>query len=134
LDTLLKNPDQSFKKAVFSRQERESIGRRKGFSVRNERYRYTEWRNTVTGEILASELYDLQEDPLETVNIAPIESSKETIILLSKQLYEGWEAAVPDWIEHVAENPEMYGGSEADGWRKACEIRMQKEDSIRKSL
>ena len=154
LDTLLKNPNQSFKKAVFSRQERESIGRRKGFSVRNERYRYTEWRNTVTGEILATELYDLLEDPLETVNIAMMESSREVLVIMSKQLYDGWVAAVPDWIDQVAQNPEAppayshgpegvprrkiwheaYGGSEADGWRKACDIRMQKEDSIRRVL
>jgi iduronate 2-sulfatase len=154
LDTLLANPDASFKKAVFSRQERESIGRRKGFSIRNERYRYTEWRNTVTGEILATELYDLQEDPLETVNMAMEESSKDLLAMMSKQLHDGWEAAVPDWIDRIARNPdappayshgregiprrkiwhEAYGGSEEDGWRKATEMRMLKEDSIRNAL
>ncbi len=151
---LLDNPDQSFKKAVFSQQERETIGRRKGFSMRNERYRYTEWRNTVTGDILAFELYDLQEDPLETVNIGLQEESSELVLNLSKQLNDGWKAAMPDGVEHIADNPdappaysygregiprrkiwhEAYGGSEEDGWQKAGEIRMQKEDSIRKTL
>ncbi|MFC2125156.1 sulfatase [Bacteroidota bacterium] len=154
LRTLLDNPDQSFKKAVFSRQERSSIGTRKGFSMRNERYRYTEWRNTVTHEVIANELYDLQEDPLETINVVDQEGNAELVKKLSDELNAGWEAALPDWVEHVASNPdappayahggegvprrklwhEVYGGSEEDGWRKACEIRMQKEDSIRNTL
>jgi len=154
LRTLLDNPGQTFKKAVFSRQERHSIGIRKGFSMRNERYRYTEWRNTVTHEVLASELYDLQEDPLETVNVAHNKENAELVKKLSKELNSGWEAALPDWVEYVANNPdappayshgregiprrkmwhEIYGGSEEDGWRKACEIRMHKEDSIRRML
>jgi len=154
LDTLLKKPGQAFKKAVFSRQERETIGRRKGFSIRNDRYRYTEWRNTVTGVLIANELYDLQEDPFETVNIAALEENKELVLILSKQLNDGWEIAVPDWVEYVANNPdappayshgkegiprrkiwhEVYGGREEDGWKAACEIRMLKEDSIRNVL
>ena len=149
---LLDNPDQPFKKAVFSQQERHSIGIRKGFSMRNERYRYTEWRNTVTHEVLASELYDLQEDPLETINV--VERDPQLVKKLSEQLNEGWKAAVPDWVEHVAQNPdappayghggegiprraqwhETYGGNEEDGWRIASDRRIQKEDSIRKSL
>ena len=154
LKTLLDNPNQSFKEAVFSRQERSSIGVRKGFSIRNERYRYTEWRNTVTHEVLANELYDLQEDPLETVNVVDREENAELVKKLSNDLNTGWEAALPDWVEHVAKNPdappayahgregvprrkqwhEVYGGSEEEGWRKACETRMQKEDSIRNTL
>lgn len=154
LRNLLDNPDADFKKAVFSQQERDAIGRRKGFSVRNERYRYTEWRNTVADEIIAFELYDLKNDPLETKNIGLLEENKQIVEAMSKQLKAGWKEALPEGIVHIPDNPlappayshgnegvprrklwhEVYGGSEEDGWRKACEIRMQKEDSIRKSL
>ena len=153
LDTLLAIPDQPFKKAVFSKQERSSIGIEKGFSMRNERCRYTEWRNTVTGEMIAKELYDLAEDPLETKNRV---QGADPVLLhaLSKQLADDWPAALPDWVKKVAGNPpappayshgkegvprrklwhEVFGGSEEDGWRKACDLRMQKEDSIRHAL
>ena len=153
LDTLIAVPDQPFKKAVFSRQERSSIGIEKGFSMRNDRYRYTEWRNTITGEILANELYDLIKDPLETENRVQ-KADPDLVNMLAKQLKADWPAALPEWVENVANNPsappayshgkegiprrklwhEVFGGSEADGWRKACELRMHKEDSIRHAL
>ena len=41
-----------------------------GRSVRTARYRYTEWRDFKTGKLVASELYDHDTDPLETVNVA----------------------------------------------------------------
>ncbi len=145
---LLKDPGRDFKKAVFSNQERETIGRRKGFSMRDERYRYTEWRNTVTGEVLARELYDLQEDPLETVNIAQDPANFGLIEKLADQLEAGWKSALPDGVEKAADNPkappayawgpegvsrrkvwhEAYGGSEQEGWRKATELRMKRDD------
>ena len=47
-----------------------------GYSLRDERYRYTKWlqmdyqNGERTGELVATELYDYSEDPLETVNRA----------------------------------------------------------------
>ena len=40
-----------------------------GYAYRTERYRFTEWVNS-SGTVLARELYDYQEDPMETVNLA----------------------------------------------------------------
>lgn len=41
-----------------------------GCSVRTDRFRYTEWRDFSTGEVVARELYDHETDPGETRNIA----------------------------------------------------------------
>jgi iduronate 2-sulfatase len=47
-----------------------------GYSIRTERYRWTEWRqtdyaaNNYTGPTVATELYDYEADPLETKNLA----------------------------------------------------------------
>ncbi len=67
-------PDSRVKEAAYTQHPRPAyftgapdvMGR----SVRTNRYRYTEWRNFTTGEVVASELYDHQKDPLETVNVA----------------------------------------------------------------
>lgn len=40
-----------------------------GYSYRSDRYRYTEWVNK-RGKTVATELYDYERDPLETVNLA----------------------------------------------------------------
>lgn len=39
-----------------------------GYSLRDERFRYTEWREWTTGRVLATELYDHETDPDETIN------------------------------------------------------------------
>jgi iduronate 2-sulfatase len=41
-----------------------------GYSVRTDRFRYTEWRDWASGQIIARELYDHRLDPHETRNIA----------------------------------------------------------------
>jgi iduronate 2-sulfatase len=41
-----------------------------GYSIRSNRYRYTEWRDFKSGEVLARELYDHNKDPAETRNLA----------------------------------------------------------------
>jgi iduronate 2-sulfatase len=41
-----------------------------GYSLRTDRYRYTEWIDRKSGETIERELYDHDEDPLETVNLA----------------------------------------------------------------
>jgi iduronate 2-sulfatase len=51
-----------------------------GRSVRTARYRYTEWRDFKTGELVASELYDHQHDPLETVNVAADPANADAIV------------------------------------------------------
>ncbi len=60
---------------AYYQNEPEVMGR----SVRTLRYRYTEWRDFTTDELVASELYDHLRDPLETVNIAADPTSAAAI-------------------------------------------------------
>ncbi len=41
-----------------------------GYSIRTERYRYTQWREFDSGDLIAEELYDHDRDPDENINIA----------------------------------------------------------------
>jgi iduronate 2-sulfatase len=57
-----------------------------GYSVRNSRFRMTEWRKVGTTEVVARELYDYQEDPQESVNRADRPEMKATIAAMSAEL------------------------------------------------
>ncbi len=53
-----------------------------GYSLRTERWRYTEWDSGQRGV----ELYDHQTDPREFTNLAPQPEHKATIAQLKQQL------------------------------------------------
>ena len=86
---LLADPNKKWKTAAFSQFHRApnitpDKGRYMGSSLMTERYHYVEWRTWdhikgIAGELKAVELYDLQSDPQENVNIAadPQESSRD---------------------------------------------------------
>ena len=69
-------------------------GKRMGYSIRTDRYRYTEWHdndyrsyNTYKDEnIVGVELYDYEKDPLETKNFAKDSSYKSTAEQLKAKL------------------------------------------------
>jgi arylsulfatase A-like enzyme len=143
---LIENPGREWKKAVFSTQNRGILGMRNGHSIRTDRYRYTEWRNDLTGEIMARELYDLKEDPHETKNLAGDQTHSQLVSRLSAQMDKGWKAALPEGIQNESDNPlapppyawaygdsrretwiERYGGNEGDNWRELTRQRLKKE-------
>jgi arylsulfatase A-like enzyme len=62
---LLKDPNCSWKRAAFSQYPR---GKVMGYTMRTNRFRYTEWQDRQTREILARELYDHDRDAQENVN------------------------------------------------------------------
>ena len=73
---ILKDGKARVNEAAFSQYPR-VIGRKKsvmGYTLRNRRYRYTEWqrcgevRGPGNGEVVAREFYDYDKDPLERVN------------------------------------------------------------------
>jgi arylsulfatase A-like enzyme len=97
---LVANPRQSWKKAAFhlfpksvSGQggERNGMGR----AVRTERYRLVEW--TVEGKDFREiELYDFQNDPEETANVAGKPENAAVVKELTDLLHQGWKAALPE--------------------------------------
>jgi uncharacterized sulfatase len=99
---LLSDPRRAWKSGAFAvvgrRRERRSATAPKdnrlrlnylGRSVRNERYRYTEWPDG------SAQLYDLDADPREQVNLADRPDAAATRAELVNLLHAGWKAAVP---------------------------------------
>lgn len=62
-----------------------------GYSVRTDRYRYTEWRDPNTGKTAASAMFDYSKDPYEKVNIVSdpgVESEKNKLKSLLNPMIE----------------------------------------------
>jgi hypothetical protein len=57
-----------------------------GYSIRHERYRATFWRERNGSKIIATELYDEQADPTETISLADKPEHKELLVTLIKHL------------------------------------------------
>lgn len=70
---VLRNSKASVKPAAWTQHPRPAYYKDKpefmGVSVRTARYRYTEWRETASGRVVASELYDHKTDPDENHNV-----------------------------------------------------------------
>ncbi len=66
-----------------------------GYSMRSDRYRYSEWgaynKNCEKFADLATELYDYQNDPNETINVANLPENAELVTQLNQQLQSGWQ-------------------------------------------
>ncbi len=102
---LLQNPTCPWKLAAFSQFPRDmrapgedkSAERRRimGYTMRTDRYRYTEWIDESSGEAMAEELYEHQNDPKETVNVAGCSENSELVSNLRQRLRAGWPAALP---------------------------------------
>lgn len=90
---LLARPDRPWKKAAFSQYPR---GKVMGYSMRTERFRYTEWQDRKTRAALARELYDHDRDPQENINAAGQSQYRADVERLSQMLKAGWRAARPD--------------------------------------
>ncbi|HEX4150568.1 MAG TPA: sulfatase-like hydrolase/transferase, partial [Pirellulales bacterium] len=89
---LLDAPQREWKSAVFSEYTRPKDIQ--GFSVRTDRYRYTQWQDS-SGKSLGRELYDETADPAENVNVVDEGEQAERAAELARTLQAGWRAAVP---------------------------------------
>jgi len=68
---VLQQPDRPWKEAAFSQYPRWAEGTRvMGYTIRTDRYRYTEWIRSDNGEVYARELYDHRADPGENLSLA----------------------------------------------------------------
>ncbi|MEM7603296.1 MAG: sulfatase [Verrucomicrobiota bacterium] len=65
--SVLSDPSATAREAAFSEFSR---GGARGLSIRTNHFRYTEWCSQKSGEIVARELYDLHESPVERENLA----------------------------------------------------------------
>ncbi|HAL72521.1 MAG TPA: iduronate sulfatase, partial [Verrucomicrobiales bacterium] len=78
LAAVVADPAQAIKAAAFTQLPRPAYFDREpdkrpkamGYSVRTEDVRYTEWRDWLTGDVVAKELYDHRNDPSELKNRA----------------------------------------------------------------
>jgi len=100
---LLEQPDRAWKSAVFSQYPRMGTGSRHrghgdimGYAVRADRYRYVEWREWKSRQVVARELYDHMSDPNETCNVVNQAERSNIAKELSRVLSSGWTAALPD--------------------------------------
>ena len=82
---LLKNPQKSWNRPAYTQVTRGPTNNVfMGYSVRTDRWRYTEWDNGVRG----AELYDHQNDPREFTNLAQDEKYAATLKKMRKLLDE----------------------------------------------
>ena len=85
---LLSDPNCPWKKAAIS-QFRRKVGDTQlmGYTLRTNRYRYVEWQDRRTQNVVATELYDHQTDPQENDNLSTDLSQKTLLSRLSQQLW-----------------------------------------------
>jgi iduronate 2-sulfatase len=104
LKPLLEQPELELKSAAFSqyvrRPKNSPDGKRyMGYSMVTSQYHYVEWyqwndETKSAGDLAARELYDLQIDPDENINIAGHPENAETVQDLAEKLKAGWRAAL----------------------------------------
>ena len=96
---LLEQPDRTWKQAAFSQFPRPWMYHGEpevmGYTIRTDRFRYTEWVKFRTGESLACELYDHQIDQAEIYNVAENPVHYHDLETLRTMLRQGWQAARP---------------------------------------
>jgi iduronate 2-sulfatase len=87
LRPVLDDASASVRPVAISQYPRNDAGKSlMGYSIRDDRWRLTLWRDKATNAIHATELYDEVEDPHETVNVAAKSENAEVIAKLSKFL------------------------------------------------
>jgi iduronate 2-sulfatase len=98
LAPVLADPTTKLKKAAFTQFPRpwqyKDTPRVMGYSLRTERYRYTEWQHFQTHEVIAIELYDHLSDPGELRNVSNEKKYKLALSKLKKMLQKGWHHAL----------------------------------------
>jgi arylsulfatase A-like enzyme len=98
---LVQQPGRPWKRAVFSQFLRRGrwVGadgvETMGYGMRTDRFHYVAWMDWATRKIAARELYDLEGDPMETVNLAPRPAFRSVLEALEAQRRGGWRAAEP---------------------------------------
>jgi arylsulfatase A-like enzyme len=99
---LFEQPDRPWKNATFSQYLRSRIWLAPdgipyhGHAIRSDEFLYVEWFNENTGDLAATELYDLTKDPQENVNVVSDPEYADNVMEMADRLKKGWKAALPD--------------------------------------
>jgi arylsulfatase A-like enzyme len=91
---LLEEPGRPWKTAAFSQYPRPK--QMMGYSMRTDRYRYTEWIDQTTHEVKFRELYDLANDPLCKESIVFQPENEGLVAELHGMMQAGWRKAKPE--------------------------------------
>ena len=102
---LMNDPGRTWKSAAFSQYPR-SGKKMMGYSMKTDRYRYTEWVQRANagapkgaewkaGKVEARELYDHRADPAENVNLAELSDQTSVVERMAGMMDAGWEGARP---------------------------------------
>ena len=86
--------------SIFPRNRTEDSKTITGFSMRTDQFRYTEWIHLASGRILAKELYDHHQDPLENENRIDLDLYSDHLESLSSKLHQKYDRAIPGLKEH----------------------------------
>ena len=99
---LLNAPNRPWKTAAFSQYPRDYTeikhqqhGDVMGYAVRTEDYRYVQWKDWKSGDILEEELYEHHSDPNEMINIASDPKQAATLYQHRQILQAGWQGTLP---------------------------------------
>ena len=105
---LLENAQTPWKRAAFSQFKRQK-GKTPvmGYSMRTDRYRYVEWQNRRTGDVLEVELYDHKLDPAENENIAKSPDQEQRLSDLSRRMWTLLPEP-PQFVEPQRKRPRVF--------------------------
>ncbi|MCS7469709.1 sulfatase-like hydrolase/transferase [Stieleria sp. ICT_E10.1] len=113
---LLDDPSASVHEVALTQTPRPNYLRGKlpevmGYSIRTKPFRYTEWRDFKTEQVLARELYDHRKDSHETVNVVDHDAYQNAVADLAEKLAEklaaqsAVAASRSDDLPHPVTNP-----------------------------
>lgn len=95
---LLSEPEKQWKYAALSQYPR---GKIMGYTMRTERFRYTEWEERATGRVVARELYDHRVDADENENVVDKDEYRDEVKRLALMLAgHNWRKKAPA-VDHV---------------------------------
>lgn len=101
LKPLMAAPDRVWKRSALSQSPRAKSGSRHrshgdimGYAVRTDRFRYIEWREWKSKQVVARELYDHDTDPHESSNLAAQDVYTDTIRVLHEMLEHGGQSTL----------------------------------------
>ncbi len=102
LTPVLNSPDTSVRDVALTQHPRPAYysgaPETMGYSIRSSRYRYTEWREWKTGQVVARELYDHHADPYESRNLANHNDQQTVISQHADLLRTTGPIVAPGWV------------------------------------